>query len=89
MTENNELNLNELEQASGGVEANQEKAGGSPTKLPPLAGYKNYQIQSGDTMTRIAYNHNTTVNALMDVNKKWIKNKNLIRAGYYMYVPKN
>ena len=84
--ENNELNLNELEEAAGG-KGGTEKAGGSPTPLPPKKGYKNYQITSTDTMIRIANRFDTTVDALMKVNSKWIKNKSLIMTGYYMYVP--
>ena len=85
--ENNELNLNEMEKAAGGAGAKKERAGGSPTPLPAKDGYRNYQIQSNDTMIRIADRFNTTVESLMNVNAQWIKNKSLIMTGYYMYVP--
>ena len=85
--ENNELNLNEMENVAGGAGAKREKAGGSPTPLPPKAGFKNYQITSTDTMIRIANRFHTTVDQLMRVNAQWIKNKSLIMTGYYMYVP--
>ena len=75
----NELNLNEMEEISGG-------AGGSKTPLPPKAGFDVYKIQSGDNLTRIAKKFNTTVDYLFAINPD-ITNKNFIRAGYYMYVP--
>ena len=40
-------------------------------------------------MIRIANRFHTTVDELMKVNSKWIKNKSLIMTGYYMYVPEN
>ena len=85
--ENKELNLNELEAAAGGASSKTEKAGGSPKPLPAKAGYKNYRITATDTMIRIANRFHTTVDDLMEVNSRWIKNKSLIMTGYYMYVP--
>lgn len=87
--ENKELNLNELENAAGGATGKTERAGGSPTPLPAKTGYKNYKITATDTMIRIANRFHTTVDELMKVNSKWIKNKSLIMTGYYMYVPEN
>ena len=45
--ENMELNINEMENVAGGN-------GGSPTPLPPKAGFDVYKIQGGDNLTRIA-----------------------------------
>ncbi len=75
-----ELNINELEAVTGGK-------GGSSTPLPPKSGLDVYRIESGATLTRIAYRFNTTIDYLMSINPT-IKNKNDITAGYYMYVPK-
>ena len=78
--ENMELNLNEMENVAGGN-------GGSPTPLPPKAGFDVYKIQGGDNLTRIAKKFNTTVDYLVAINPT-ITNKNFIRAQFYMYVPK-
>ena len=78
--ENMELNLNEMEEIVGGK-------GGSKTPLKPTAQYDVYRIQSGDTLTRIAYRYNTTVDFLVKINPT-ITNANDITAGYYMFVPK-
>jgi LysM repeat protein len=75
-----EMNLEEMEEVVGGK-------GGSPKKLPKRNGFVVYQIQRGDTLTRIAYRYDTTVNELMQINRTLIKNKNDITAGYYIYVP--
>ena len=75
-----ELNLNEMEQISGG-------AGGSSTHLPPKSGCAEHLIQTGETLSRIAGRFGTTVDYLMSINKGIITNANFIRAGFYMYVP--
>ena len=77
--ENNELNLNEMEDITGGK-------GGSPTILPSKLGFLVYKIVRGDNLTRIAKKFNTTVNYLMEINPT-ITNKNDITAGFYIYVP--
>ncbi len=79
--DNKELNLNEMEEISGG-------AAGSSTPLPPKEGCACYKILGGENLTRIAAKFNTTVDYLMYINKDIITNKNFIRAGFYMYVPK-
>ena len=78
--ENKELNLEELESMSGGT-------GGSTSHLPKKDGCKEYQIQTGNTLTRIANKFNTTVDYLMYINQGIITDKNDITAGRYMYVP--
>ena len=82
MAELNEMNPAELEEVTGGKTA----AGGSPTPLSPKAGYVVYRIAANDTLIRIANKYGTTVNAIMAANPS-IKDKRLIRAGYYNYVP--
>ena len=75
-----ELNLNEMEQISGGT-------GGSATHLPPKGGCKEYCIQPGDTLTRIAKRFDTSIEFLMNINQGIITNRNDITDGRYMYVP--
>ena len=72
---NNELNLNEMEEVSGG----------KYPKLPEKKGYIIYQIQPGDTLYKIAKAYGTTVDRLLSYNPQ-ITNRNLIRAGAYMYI---
>ena len=74
-----ELNLNEMTEASGGK-------GGSPNPLPAQSGLKVYKIKSGDRLGRIAKANGTTVEYLMSINPT-IKNKNDITAGFFIYVP--
>ena len=82
--DNNELNLNELEQAAGG--AGKVRAGGLKDKPAEKPGYKIHKISATDNLTRIANKYGTTVAAIMACNPS-IKDKNLIRTGYYIYVP--
>jgi len=77
----NEVNLNELEEASGGK-------GGSKTVLPRKEGYICYQIASGDRLGTIAKWYNTTVAKIMAANVGIIKNENDITAGRYIYIPR-
>jgi LysM repeat protein len=46
----------------------------------------NYRIQSGDTLSRLAQRHNTSVSALMKANPQ-IKNANMIYAGRALNIP--
>ena len=75
----NELNLQEMEQVTGGT-------GGSPIPLPPKKGCIIYLIQRGDTLTRLAKRFGTTVNAIKNVNPT-IHNVDDITAKYYIYIP--
>ena len=77
----NELNLNEMENVTGGK-------GGSPTELPKKEGYIVYQIAGNDNLTKIAKNYGTTVKAIVAANPT-IDNPNFIRAGFWIYIPKN
>lgn len=80
MSENmKELNLEAMEEVVGGK-------GGSPKPLPEKAGYHVYQIQSGDTLIRIAKRYNTTAEHLKAINPT-ITNARDITAHYYIYVP--
>lgn len=81
MENNNELNLNELENAAGGT-------GGSKRPLPPKAGCFVYWIQRGDTLSKLANRYNTTVAAIKAVNPT-IHNANDITADYYIYIPES
>ena len=77
--DNMELNLEEMEEVSGG-------RGGSPKKLPSKRGMKVYRIQSGDTLSRIAGRYGTTAEYLKKINPT-IHDINDITAGFYIYVP--
>ena len=85
--ENKELNLNELENVAGGQEAKKKVPAGGLAKRPAdKPGYIVHQITATDTLIRIANKYNTTVQAIMACNSS-IKDKNLIRTGFYIYVP--
>lgn len=77
--ENNELNLNEMEAASGG-------SGGSGRQLYPTQNYDVYQIRKGDTLIGIARRCGVTAEYLKTINPT-IHNINDITAGYWIYVP--
>ena len=81
MSEINEANVAELN-----VEELEQAAGGKYPVLPKKAGYKVYQIQPGDTLYKLAKANKTTVDKLMACNPQ-ITDRNLIRAGAYMYIP--
>ena len=78
--ENKELNLNEMEEVSGGK-------GGSKKELARKEGVIVYQIERGDTLKKIASWYGTTVDAIMAANIGIIRNADDITAGYYIYVP--
>ena len=78
MAEMKELNLNEMEQVTGGK-------GGSRTRLPDKKGYIVHRIKKGETLSGIADFYGTTVDEIMAENKT-ITNRNDITSGYYIYV---
>lgn len=78
--ENKELNLNEMEEVSGGK-------GGSKTPLPEQPGFDVYKIVHGDTLSGIAGKYKTTVKYLMSINPT-ITDPDDITSGRYIYVPK-
>ncbi len=77
----NELNLNELEQVTGGG-----NEGGYAKKPREKAGCFIYKIASGDTLGKIARRNGTSVSRIMSVNPE-IRNQNFIVAGHYIYIP--
>ena len=79
MADLNELNLNEMEDVTGG-------SGGSPKRLKEKKGCIVYQIQPGDRLGIIARNNNTTCEAIKKVNPT-ITNVNDITAGFWIYIP--
>ena len=82
MSENKELNMNEMEAVSGGKVA----AGGMKNKPAPKAGYTVHHITNTDTLWDLSRKYNTTIDAIMKANPT-IKDRNLIRTGYYLYIP--
>ena len=80
--ENMELNLEQMENVSGG-----RYQGGSRTELPDKAGLKKYRIKSGDTLGKIAKRNHTTVDELARINAEYIKNVNDITTGHWIYLP--
>ena len=77
----NELNINELENVTGGKDE-----GGYSKKPAAKAGCKIYKIVSGDTLIKIANRNNTSVEAIMKVNPE-LKKASFIVAGCYIYIP--
>jgi len=84
MDDMKELNVNDLEDVSGG--AGKVRAGGMKVRPDPRPGYIIHQISANDTLTRIAARYGTTIQAIMACNPT-IKDKNLIRTGYYLFIP--
>ena len=80
--DNMELNVNEMEKVAGGTVP----AGGVKERPNPKAGYEIVQIGPKDTLWGLAKKYNTTIEAIMKA-KPSIKDRNLIRTGYYLYIP--
>ncbi len=78
--EKKEINVKEMEEVVGGK-------GGYKKPPEPVMGLEIYQIQRGDTLTRIARRYNTTWMELKDLNRDVIKRAGDITWGYYIYVP--
>ncbi len=76
-----ELNPEQMEEVSGG-----RNEGGYAKKPDSKKGCIIYQVQSRDTLTKIASRYNTTVSAIMRVNSELV-DKNFIVTGCYIYVP--
>ena len=79
--ENTELNLNEMEEISGG-----KNEGGYDRPPKEKSGCVIYKIGAGQTLGKIARANGTTVERIMKANKE-LKNPNFIRAGAYIYLP--
>ena len=81
MSEMNELDLNTMEQASGG-----KNEGGYEKRPPEKAGCFIYKIERNDTLSKLAGRYHTTVDKIMRVNPE-LKNRNFIVTGCYIYIP--
>ena len=46
-----------------------------------------YTVKSGDTLSKIARENNTTVSKLMELNSDVIRDKNVIRTGQIIRLP--
>ena len=79
--ENNELNIEEMEEISGG-----KNEGGYDSRPQEKPGCVTYKIDPGQTLGKIARANGTTVEQIMKANKE-LKNPNFIRAGAYIYLP--
>ena len=64
--------------------------GGSMPKEDPGKGYKWYQIQPGDNLSRIGSIYHIGVDKLMAINqdRRGIKDRNHIIAGFWIRVPR-
>ena len=81
MDENMELNLEQMDEVSGG-----KKHGGYDKKPREKAGCKIYRVVHGDTLTKIANRNNTTVKKIMAVNPE-LSDPGFIVSGLYIYIP--
>lgn len=82
-----EMSEEQLEGVAGGRDAKKKVAAGGLAKRPDdKPGYIIHQISATDNLTRIAKKYNTTVSEIMACNSS-IKDKNLIRTGFFIYVP--
>ena len=79
--ENMKLNVDELEQVSGG-----KKQGGYDKRPHEKPGCKIYKVVHGDTLTKIATRNNTTVKKIMAVNPE-LTDASFIVSGLYIYIP--
>ena len=62
-----------------------------PKILPGYTGYRNYTIQPGDTLTKIAQNQygNANFQPIFEANQHIISNPDLIFAGQVIRIPRN
>ena len=81
MKDRKELNVNELEQVSGGS-----NDGGYERRPREKAGCFIYKIRRGDTLSGLAGTYGTSVNRIMAVNPELV-DPNFIVAGHYIYIP--
>ncbi len=58
---------------------------GLVTSLKPAAPLVTYQVQAGDTLLAIAFNHNVSVNSLVSLNR--ITDPDVIREGTFLLIP--
>ncbi len=62
-----------------------------PKILPGYTGYRNYTVQSGDTLTKIAQNEygNSDFQPILQANQNIISNPDLIFVGQTLRIPRN
>ena len=77
-----ELNLNEMEEVNGGA-----MAGGLRTKPAAKAGYILHKITPKDTVWGLSRKYHCSMDAIVKANPS-IQDKRLIRANYWLYIPK-
>ena len=83
MSETKELNVEQMENVSGGRAV----AGGVKNKPAPKAGYIVHQITDTDTVWGLSQRYGCTMDAICKANPS-IQDKSLIRTGYWLYIPK-
>ena len=81
MADMKEMNLNELEQVTGG-----KNEGGYDHKPKAKRGCTIYKVVHGDTLTKIANRNNTTVKKIMAVNPE-LTDAGFIVSGLYICIP--
>ncbi len=81
--DNQELNLEQMEQVSGGKAV----AGGVKNKPAPKAGYIVHQITDTDTVWSLHVKYGVSMDAIVAANPS-IQDPRLIRTGYWLYIPK-
>lgn len=52
------------------------------------AGFSEYTVVAGDSLSKIGKNHNVSWQAILDANKDLIKNPDLIQIGWKLKIPK-
>ncbi len=82
MEDMKELKAEEMETVSGGV-----LAGGVKTKPQDKAGFIVHQITSTDTVWGLSRHYGCSMDDIVKANPS-IKDKRLIRTGYWLYIPK-
>lgn len=82
MSNIDEMNVTELSS-----EELEQVAGGKYKRLPAMEGFIVYQIKPHDTLYKLSKIYHTTIEKLMECNPQ-ITDRNLIRAGAYMYIPR-
>lgn len=53
-----------------------------------VSDFTEYTVQSGDNLSKIGRNHNTTWQAIFEANKDVISNPDLIQVGWNLKIPK-
>ncbi len=85
--ENTMSNIDEMNVTELSSEELEQVAGGKYKRLPAMEGFIVYQIKPHDTLYKLSKIYHTTIEKLMECNPQ-ITDRNLIRAGAYMYIPR-